>query len=228
MNKILRIYNQLFKVYGPQGWWPLICERSNPTKNGEIKGYHPNNYEFPKTCNQIYEVCIGAILTQNTSWRQVEKTLLNLNKLNAISPKSIMAMDIERLKEAIKPAGYFNQKAIKLKRFTEFFLSLNGRTPTRDELLSIWGVGKETADSMLLYAFKMPTFIVDAYTRRIFTNLRMIDKDDAYDEIKALFENNLEHDLIIYQEYHALIVEHAKLHYSKNSDYAQKTKPILS
>ena len=103
--------------------------------------------------------------------------------------------------------------------FTEFYITLNDRTPTREELLSIWGIGKETADSILLYAFKIPTFVIDAYTRRIFSNLGLIEKNAEYDKIKSLFENNLKLNLIVYQEYHALIVEHAKRHYSKKTEH---------
>ncbi|MBI4447845.1 endonuclease III domain-containing protein, partial [Candidatus Woesearchaeota archaeon] len=202
------------------GWWPLLgCKGENPTKTGIVKGYHPKDYSYPKTKNQKFEICIGAIATQNTSWVQAEKALLNLKMLNALNPECMDSLDIEKLKTALKPAGYFNQKAKKVKLFTKFYLSLKGRTPTREELLSVWGVGKETADSMLLYAFKVQTFVIDAYTRRIFSNLKLIKKEEEYDAIKSLFEKNLPNDLALYQEYHALIVEHAKRHYSKKDSY---------
>lgn len=223
INKILQIYKTLLKSYGPQGWWPLL-ELNNKknikiTKSGSIKGYHPGDYTYPRTDRQRFEICCGAILTQNTSWVQVEKALQNLKRIDAIKPKAIKEISLQRLKAAIKPAGYFNQKAKKLKKFADFYLQLRGRTPTRDELLSVWGVGKETADSILLYAYKVPRFVVDAYTRRIFTNLRLIDKKVDYDKIKTLVERNLTPNLKVYQEFHALLVEHAKRYYGTKADY---------
>ena len=211
------IYNKLLKSYGPQGWWPLLDVKGvNPTKTGSINGYHPGDYSHPKNEKEKFEICIGAILTQNTSWPNVEKALINLKKLNAIDPKKILSINEDKLKEAIKPAGYFNQKAKKLKVFSEFFINLNEKTPSRNELLSVWGVGPETADSILLYAYKMPSFVVDAYTKRIFSRIGEIKKDEDYDKVKSVFEKNLKKDFKIYQEYHALVVEHAKR-------YCQKT-----
>lgn len=220
MNQFQKIYKILLKTHNPQGWWPLLDHKgTNPTKTGSITGYHPNNFTYPKTQNQIFEICIGAILTQNTAWPNVEKTLLNLKKLNAIDPKEILKIDTEILKQAIKPAGYFNQKTKKLKEFTKFFLSLKTKTPTREQLLNIWGIGPETADSILLYAYKIPVFVIDTYTRRIFSNLQIINKEDPYEEIRSLFQKNLKPDFKIYQEYHALIVEHAKQYYKKKTEY---------
>jgi len=196
----------LHKAYGCQGWWPLTTSNGHAAENMSEGGYHPGNYSLPQADCQVYEICIGAILTQNVGWGNVEKALHNLLKLEAINPLAILNMDIELIKEAIRPAGYYNQKARKLIGFTEFYVALKGKTPTRKELLGVWGVGKETADSMLLYAFKRPGFVVDAYTKRIFHNLGFIREDAEYDDVKALF---------IYQEYHALIVEHAKRYYTK-------------
>ena len=211
MKKIYQIYNMLLKLYGPQGWWPLLeCKGTNPTKSGDVKGYHPNDYSYPKNNIQRFEICIGAILTQNTSWPQVEKALLNLKKLKALTPLKIKKLNLEKLKQAIKPAGYFNQKAKKLKIFAEFYTNLKGKTPTREELLNVWGIGPETADSILLYAFKIPEFVIDAYTKRVFAKLGIIQKDEQYEKVKKLFEDNLPKDFKLYQEYHALIVEHAK------------------
>ncbi len=217
-NKIYKIYKILHHTYGPQGWWPVSGKgKENGVKDdaGHLLNYHPNNYSYPNTESQKFEICAGAILTQNTGWIGAEKALLNLKKINALNPSVILKMDEWELKSAIRPAGYYNQKSSKLRKFSSFFLSLNKRTPSREELLSVWGIGKETADSMLLYAFKKPTFVVDAYTKRIFANLGFMDETSSYDEIKDLFEKNLKPDLAVYQEYHALIVEHAKRHYSK-------------
>jgi len=220
-----KIYDYLFDLYGPQGWWPLLeVNGCNPTKTGSVNGYHPNNYEYPKTKNQCFEVCIGAILTQNTSWPSVEKSLKNLRKLVGITPENILNLDIELLKEAIKPSGYYNQKSERLKGFSKYFIELKN-TPTREELLKLKGVGPETADSMLLYAFKVPSFVVDTYTKRILFNLNLIENNEKYDKIKELFESNVPKNLEMYQEYHALLVEHAKNYYQKKENYI--TCPLL-
>lgn len=217
---ILKIYDSLLDSCGPQGWWPLIELHdkggTNPTKTGSVQGYHPGDYSYPQTGNQQFEIICGALLTQNTGWQQVEKALLNLKRLNALDPVKMISLDPETLKEAIRPAGYYNQKAERLKILAGWFSNLKDRTPTREELLYLKGVGPETADSILLYAFKQPSFVVDAYTRRIVTNLGLVEEKAKYDEIKALFEENLPEDLAVYQEYHALLVEHAKRYYQKN------------
>ena len=219
MNKIQFIYNYLFKQYSPQGWWPLLelnnKKNINITKSGSLKGYHPGDYSYPKTENQVFEICIGSILTQNTSWLSVEKALFNLKKANALNLKGIKHLSDGKLKECIKIAGYFNQKAKYIREFIRFFEKLDRRIPERDELLAVKGIGNETADSILLYAYKQPEFVIDAYTRRIFANLELIEENSAYHEIKELFESNLKKDFITYQEYHALIVEHAKRYYNK-------------
>jgi len=216
MHSIEYIYTWLFREYGPQGWWPLINHNgSNPTKTGIIKGYHPGVYSFPHNDDERFEICIGAILTQNTTWVNVEKAIENLNKRERENPVSIANLDIEILKESIRPAGYFNQKAQKIKIFTDFYLKLNGKTPKSEELLDIGGIGPETADCMLLYGFNTTSFVVDAYSKRMLINLGLITESATYQEVKRLFEENIPRDLIMYQEYHALIVEHAKRYYQK-------------
>lgn len=218
---IMKIYDRLLASYGPQGWWPLIELRdaggTNPTKTGSVQGYHPADYSYPQTRNQQFEIICGALLTQNTSWIQVEKALLNLKQIDSLSSGSILSLDPESLKEAVRPAGYYNQKAVRLKTLACWFSKLGDRIPAREELLSLKGVGPETADSILLYAFKQPSFVVDAYTKRIVTNLGLVDEKAGYNEIKSLFEENLPEDLAVYQEYHALLVEHAKRYYQKKS-----------
>ncbi len=222
MKTIKQIYEFLLDSYGPQGWWPLLDHPgSNPTKSGAVEGYHPGDYSFPKTDSQRFEICLGAILTQNTSWPSVEKALLNFDRIKSLSIEGIKKLSDGKLREMIKPAGYYNQKAKYIKEFIKYFEGLDGKTPTRDGLLSVKGIGPETADSMLLYAFNVPSFVVDAYTRRIFIKLGLIDKKAEYDEIKKLFEDNLEKDYKIYQEYHALIVEHAKRYYLKKTNYGK-------
>ncbi len=213
---IIKIYEKLYDLYGPQGWWPLINhDGTNPTKTGAIRGYHPENYDLPTTRNQVYEIIIGAILTQNTSWLSAEMALFNLDELNAIEPEKLLKLDDETLKSTIRCAGFLNQKAVYLREITEFFIESDGKVPTRKELLGVKGVGNETADSILLYAYKQPQFVVDAYTKRIFIHLGLVNENIKYMELKNLFESSLPKDVALYQEYHALIVEHAKRYYSK-------------
>lgn len=215
-DQLMKIYQKLYNLYGPQGWWPLInLNSTNPNKTGSIRGYHPNNYNLPVERNDIYEVILGAILTQNTSWLQADKALFNLNELNAINPLKLLDLDNETLKLAIKCAGFLNQKSIYLREITKFFIKLDGKVPKREELLAVKGVGNETADSILLYAYKQPEFVVDAYTKRIFSHLGIVDENIKYMELKELFESNLKRNTAIYNEYHALIVEHAKRYYNK-------------
>ena len=220
VTKLERVYQQLLLRYGPQGWWPLLDLHlnggKNPTKTGSVEGYHPHDYTFPKTRLQQFEICVGAILTQNTAWPNVEKALINLKRINCLDPKQLLGGKDEHLLEAIRPAGYFNQKMQYLKVFAAFFLTL-GRTkiPTREELLALKGIGNETADSMLLYAFNQPVFIVDAYTRRIGVALNLFDEKATYHEIQGVFEKKVPKNILVCQEFHALLVEHAKRYYAK-------------
>jgi endonuclease-3 related protein len=204
-TEIKKIYEILMGMYGPQGWWP-VSDIEN--------GYHPGEYDFPKNEKQVFEICIGAILTQNTSWTNVQKAINNLKVKIDFTAEAVKSLDIDELSILIKPSGYFNQKAKKLKIFSEFIIQKNS-IPTREELLSLWGIGPETADSILLYAYSMPFFVIDAYTRRIFENLGLAKANMNYEDLRHLFEENLPKDIIIYQEYHALLVEHAKRYYSK-------------
>jgi len=215
-NQIKFIYKKLYDLYGPQGWWPLINLSSyNSNKTCDVRGYHPKNYELPEERNEIYEVILGAILAQNTLWLQAEIALFNLNELNVINPEKLLQLDDESLKSAIRCAGFLNQKAIYLNEITKFFIELDERIPTRKELLQVKGVGNETADSILLYAYKKPEFVIDRYTKRMFVHLGLVDENIKYMELKELFESNLPKDISVYQEYHALIVEHAKNYYNK-------------
>ena len=215
-NIIMQIYRELYNLYGPQGWWPLLNhQKFLGDKTGSVRSYHPGNYDLPIERNQVYEVIIGTILTQNTSWLQAKKALLNLNKLNVINPEKLLELDLKILKKQIKCAGFFNQKAVYLREVTKFFISLNGHIPHRKDLLAVKGVGNETADSILLYAYKKPEFVVDAYTKRIFSHLGIVNENVNYRDLKEFFESNLPREVVIYNEYHALIVEHAKRYYQK-------------
>ena len=200
--KVMAIYEALLKHYGPQGWWPVAGR------------YHPGDYGYPKNEEEAFEIIVGAVLTQNTAWTSVERALENLRRIEALNPCKILALSLDVLKSAVRPAGFFNQKAIYLREVALLFAGLKGRTPSRKELMSVKGVGNETADSILLYAYKRPEFVIDAYTKRIATALGLAERGAGYMELKDLFESNLPRDVALYQEYHALLVEHAKRFYS--------------
>lgn len=217
MDNLINIYNSLLKQHGYQGWWPIFsCKNS---KNN--KGYHPGDYNYPRNIRQQFEICVGAILTQNTAWTNVEKALYNLKDKKLLNAKAIIDSKIEELRVAVKPAGYYNQKADYLKEFALFYLSLKGKTPARAELLAVKGIGPETADSILLYAYSQPEFVVDAYTKRMFSQLGFFNEKERYHKVKEIFEKALPRDVALYQEYHALIVEHAKNNYSRKNNLAQ-------
>lgn len=212
-NNIYYVYKLLYKTYGPQGWWPFI---KYSTK------YHPTDYTFPRDKNEIFEVCLGSILTQNTTFSSVVKSLNNLNDLDCLNSEAIKNIDIDILKNAIKPSGYFNQKARYILEFIKFYDKLNGDIPKRDELLNVIGIGEETADSILLYGYNQCEFKIDSYTKRLFLELGIINEKDKYKDIKYLVESELKKVIkdkkelrIIYQEFHALIVCHCKDYYSK-------------
>jgi len=196
-QKLLSIYNSFLKKHGYQGWWPTNSR------------YHPKDYEHPYTQEEIFEISMGAILTQNTSWKNVEKAINSLKENNLSSPKKILDAPIDMLAETIKSSGYYNQKAKKLKKFAKFFLENENKTPSRDSLLEIWGIGKETADSILLYAYKQPYFVIDNYTKRIFNKFLNLNIE-PYDEWQNLFHKSLQKDYKIFNEFHALIVAEGK------------------
>ena len=199
---LLKIYKKLYEFYGPQGWWP-----------GRSR----------------FEVIIGAILTQNTAWSNVEKAIKNLRIEGLLSsPRQLHNVSTKKLAHLIRPAGYYNIKSIRLKNFTTFLvtkyngdLSRMAKIPThrlRQELLAINGIGPETCDSILLYAFDRPVFVVDAYTNRIFSRHGLFSQDPTYELVQSIFIENLPSDEKVFNEYHALLVRLAKDHC--------KTKPI--
>ena len=222
-NKIYEIYKVLLRRYGTQGWWPFInYSGSDMSKSGNTEGYHKDDYSFPRNSDEVFEVCLGSILTQNTSFVSVVKALHNLNNISALNYQAIKELPLETLKDAIKPAGYYNQKSRYILEFIDFFDALKGKIPSREELLKVVGIGEETADSILLYAYNQPQFKVDAYTKRVLLELGLIDEKTKYKEVKSMIEDALRDVIadkgelsIIYQEYHALIVEHSKQFYSK-------------
>ena len=203
------IYLKLLNSFGPQGWWPV-------TKEGELipKYYQSNDI----TERQKLEICFGAILTQNTNWKNVEKAIINLNENNLIDIEKIIKIKGEKLAEIIKSSGYHNQKAKKLKNFCEFLLRnykgkldllfKNDIDELRKQLLSINGVGDETADSIILYAAKKPIFVIDAYTKMVLNRIGY--KEKTYEELQKLFMSNLPNSEKLFNEYHALLVELGK------------------
>lgn len=190
-----QFYETLYAAYGPQHWWP---------------GQTPT------------EVIVGAILTQNTAWRNVERAIDNLRSAHALDFAVLAEMPAETLAELIRPAGTFQVKARRLKSFVGWLEERYGgdldrmfATPLhalREELLSVSGIGRETADAILLYAGNLPTFVVDAYTARILCRHGLIDREAGYDEIKDTFESNLPVDAAMFNEYHALLVQVGKTH----------------
>ena len=202
----------LLAAYGPQGWWPLLGHAGvNPTKSGSVTGYHPGDYSFPHTPAEAFEIGCGAILTQNTAWPNVEKALLALHSAGWLGPAALLAAPPPELALAIRPAGYFNSKAEKLRHWATFWRALRpGETPSRERLLAVWGIGPETADSIRLYAFGQREMVVDAYARRVLSGLGFCAPDAGYDALKQLCINALPARLEVYLEFHALLVEHAK------------------
>lgn len=211
MKSIKEIYNILYKTYGPQGWWPVSTVKEN-------NGYHNGDYKVPENTGEKYEIITGAVLAQNTAWKNVRIAINNLHKSGLLDPEKIVKLSQDRLAEIIKPSGYFNQKAKKLKVICEFLLSgryLSEKIPEREELLNLWGIGPETADSILLYAYKIPVFVVDGYTKRIFSRIGIIEPDIGYDSVQRVFTDiytSVEsyEKYKLFNEYHALIVKHAK------------------
>lgn len=171
--------------------------------------YHPT--KWPRlTPAQKFVVAVGAILTQNTAWKNVEQALANLRRAKILTVAGLWRTPSARLEKMVRPAGYFRQKAKKLKLLAQAWsrLARAGRVPAREELLALWGVGEETADSILLYAFNQPFFVVDVYTRRFCSQHQIIFK--TYGEYQNFFQKNLPPDYKIFQEFHALLVAWGK------------------
>lgn len=209
-------------------------EFTDPNGERERRGYHPGQFDFPRTRDGRWEIFCGAILTQNTAWTNVERALDGLRATRLHTVDAIRLGSCDELGAAIRPAGYFNQKSQYLLAAADWFLkhddAVRRAQPSRGlleslrpDLLKVRGVGRETADSILLYAYGLPTFVIDAYTRRVFGRLGLIDAGAGYDQIRDVFEMALAksnpHDTAMaWQQAHALIVEHAKAFHGRNSD----------
>lgn len=188
-DKLQDVYSRLYARFGPQHWWP---------------GDTP------------FEVIVGAILTQNTSWKNVEKAITNLKRAHLLNAAALRPVRLARLARLIRPSGYYNLKAKKLAAFVRFLYEAHhGRLShlfaqetgaLRVELLAVYGIGPETADSIILYAGNKPIFVVDAYTRRIMARLGLSSEDASYDDLQRLFMDHLPRDTALYNEYHALLV----------------------
>ncbi len=199
-DRITNIYRLLYKKYGSQGWWP-----------GDSQ----------------LECILGAILTQNTSWKNVEKAIHNLKNLNLISIEKLKLITTQELAVLIRPSGYFNQKAIKIKNFIAFLMdNYEGSLDImfdeddhviRNELLSIKGIGPETADCIMLYGGNKPIFVIDTYTYRIFSRHGLVPEQTNYNEMQELFMDSLKNDPKMFNEYHALLVRVGKEHCRKQS-----------
>ncbi|MBI4006159.1 MAG: endonuclease III domain-containing protein [Gammaproteobacteria bacterium] len=185
------IYDRLYHAYGPQHWWPA---------------------------DTPFEVMVGAVLTQNTAWSNVDRAITNLKEAKCLAADDIILLPDKQLAELIRPSGYFNIKAKRLKNLCRWFVKQGGfkllskkKTDVlRLSLLDINGVGPETADDILLYAFSRPVFVIDIYTRRLLTRLGLITGTEDYETLRGNFEKTLTPDVQLFNEYHALIVRHAK------------------
>lgn len=204
-KKLAAIYRALFKAYGPQHWWP-----------GETR----------------LEIIIGALLTQNTSWTNVERAIENLKKRGVLNYSGLKTLPLAELASLIRPSGYFNIKARRVKNLLDFIdrhyhgslRKMLSADPLdlRPKLLAVNGIGPETADSILLYAAAVPLFVVDSYTRRVLTRHGMIPGDADYQAVQDLFMNNLEPDAELFNEYHALLVKVGKEHCRKSDGVCSK------
>ncbi|WP_006787772.1 endonuclease III domain-containing protein [Thiorhodospira sibirica] len=190
-SALFLVYERLFAHYGPQHWWPA---------------------QTP------FEVMVGAVLTQNTAWSRVERAIAALRQHGSLSAEALLALEPQTLGELIRPAGYYTIKTRRLQALCQWYLAQGGfaalqgwETPRlRTELLAIHGVGPETADDILLYAFERPVFVIDAYTRRIGSRLGLLEAKAPYETLRQQFEQALGLDTVLFKEYHALIVAHAK------------------
>lgn len=185
-------------------------------------GYHPGCFSVPQNSAQQLEIALGSILTQNTNWRNASLSLTSLSDSGLLDLERLLDAETEQIASAIRSSGYYNQKTQTIRHFTRFLerypfdvLEQEDTASAREKLLGVRGIGPETADSILLYALRHPVFVVDSYTRRFFSALGIVSESVRYETLQQLFADSLEHDLPVYQEYHALLVQHGKAHYSR-------------
>lgn len=219
-KSVIELFNLLLKAYGEQKWWPI-------TLAGDIE---PTYNDVPLTSSMRYEIALGAVLTQNTNWNNVKKAIANLNKAKLISPSKIISIPDKKLETAIRPSGYFRMKTIKLKILTEWWIENidEQKRPTkakldywRKKILAVKGIGPETADSILLYCFNLPTFVIDSYTKRIMARHYGTPIDIPYEELRDLFMKTLPHEPKLFNEFHALFVKLGKVACRKNECLSQ-------
>ena len=190
-SPLLALHHSLNAHYGDLAWWPA---------------------------DSAFEIAVGAILTQNTDWRNVEKALGNLKSANVLSVEAILETPTDQLEMLVRPSGYFRMKADRLKQLCKFLQSNSfdalkkmGGDQARERLLSVKGVGPETADDIVLYALDIPSFVIDTYTRRLLERFGLYSAKLKYSELQAAFHQQLPEDSSLFKQYHALIVEHAKV-----------------
>ncbi len=194
-NPLIKLYKNLLKEYGKQNWWPVSR----------------------KFKSDFEEVAIGAVLTQNTNWNNVEKALKNLIDTGKTSLEDILQSSDEELYTIIKPAGFYRQKTKTLKNLAEFVKKEGVENLNREKLLSVKGIGEETADTIVLYGLNQLEFVVDKYTKRLLFRLGLLkSENEKYSNVKRLIEKSLPPDIEVYKEFHALIVEHGKRYCRKN------------
>jgi len=208
----LTVYRRLLRAYGPQGWWPVT------PAGGDGPRYRPG-FSVRLTQRQCLEVCVGAILTQNTNWDNVEKAMTRLHEAGIRDLAALLAVPQRRLEGLIRSSGYFRQKAKKLKAFARHLARRGGEVGAwlsgdlearRVELLGLYGIGPETADSILLYAAGRPSFVIDAYTLRIGKRLGWFRKP-SYHQTQSYLTRRLPKESRLYNEFHALLVYFAKV-----------------
>ena len=204
MQQLETIHRKLYRFFGPQHWWPA---------------------------DTPFEVMVGAILTQNTNWSNVERAISHLKRERVLSPHKLRALKLNKLIRLIRPSGYYNIKAKRLRSFLDFFfqqyqgdirrMAAEDLVTLRKELLKVKGIGPETADSIFLYALNKPVFVVDAYTKRIFSRHNFIPADTEYNQVQMFFMQNLKKSVRLFNEYHALLVKLGK-------EFCLKNNPICN
>jgi endonuclease-3 related protein len=197
---IRKVYRILLSEYGRQGWWPVT------RKNGG----EPEYLGGPRDSRERFEVAVGAVLTQNTSWNNAARAVSALSAAGMIDPSKLASAPGGEVASLVRSSGYYNQKARRLGILARYFLEIGDAPPEREALLGLEGIGPETADSIMLYAWSRPFFVVDSYTKRLFSRLGVIRGNESYDRIRGLFEEPLGKSPEIYNEYHALVVVHCK------------------